>query len=81
MLAPFPMYGSETMIWKKKGCTDEKIRGFLGIRGMDRVPNARIRELCGVKKDLDESIDEGVLRWFGHVERMEREIGLPRESM
>ena len=38
---------------------------------MDRVSNARIRELCGVKKGLGERIDEGVLRWFGHVERME----------
>ena len=40
---------------------------------MDRVPNARIRELSGVKKGLDERIDEGVLGWFGHVERMERD--------
>ena len=31
----------------------------------------RIRELCGVRKGLDEKIDEGVLRWFGNVERME----------
>ena len=75
------------MLWKEKersrmrAVQMDSIRGLLGIRGMDRVPNARIRELCGVKKDLDESIDEGVLRWFGHVERMEREIGLPRESM
>ena len=45
---------------------------FIGIRTMDRVPNARIRELCGVKKELlDERIDECALRWFGHVERME----------
>ena len=34
------------------------------------VPNARIRELCEVKNGVDERIDEGVLRWFGHVERM-----------
>ena len=40
---------------------------------MDRVPNARIRELCGVKKGLDERTDEGVLRWFGHVKRMEKD--------
>ena len=33
----------------------------------------RIRELCGVRKGLDERIEEGVLRWFGHVERMERD--------
>ena len=39
---------------------------------MDRVPNARVKELCGVKKGLDERIEESVLRWFGHVERMER---------
>ena len=33
---------------------------------MDRIPNARIMELCRVKKGLDERIDEGlegVLRW------------------
>ena len=26
-----------------------------------------------MKKGLDERIDEGVLQWFGHVERMERD--------
>ena len=40
---------------------------------MDRVSNARIREIYGVRKDLDERIDEDVLRWFGHVEKMERD--------
>ena len=47
----------------------EKLRGSLVIRRMDRVLNAWIRELCRMKKGLDESIDEGVLRWFGQVER------------
>ena len=37
----------------------------MGIRRMDKVPNAWIRELCEV---VDESIDESVLQWFGHVE-------------
>ena len=50
----------------------DNLRGLLGIRRMDRVPNPQIRELCGVKKGLDERIAEGVLRWFGHVE-MERD--------
>ena len=49
----------------------DSLRGLLDIRRMDRVPNTRIRELCGVMKGLDERIDEGVLRWFVHVERME----------
>ena len=49
----------------------DNLRGLLGIRRMYRVPNAWIRELCGVKKGLDERIDQGVLQWFGHVERTE----------
>ena len=49
----------------------DSLRGLLGIRGMDRDPNARIRELCGVKKGVDERInDEGVLLWFGPAKRM-----------
>ena len=52
-------------------------RGMLGIRRMDRVPNARVRrELCGVRKGLDERIDEVVLRWRGW-----RGIESPREFM
>ena len=35
---------------------------------MDRIPNARIRELFRVKNSLYERIDEGVFRRFGHVE-------------
>ena len=50
----------------------DSLRGLLGIRRVDRFPNARTRELCRVKKGLNEMIDEGVLRWFTHVERMGR---------
>ena len=42
-------------------------RGLLGIKRMDRAPNAQIRELYGVRKGLDERIDEIVLQLFGHV--------------
>ena len=45
-------------------------RGFLGFRRIDRVPNPRTRELCGVAKGVDES----VFRWFGHIERMENDM-------
>ena len=40
---------------------------------MDRVQNSRIRELCRVTKRVDERTDEGVLRWFDHMERMEND--------
>ena len=78
------MYSSETMLWKEeersriRAVQMDNLRGLLGIRMVNRVPNARTRELCGVKKGLDERIDEGVLRcsamWRGW-----RMIG--RESM
>ena len=61
-------YGSETMIWREK--ERSMIRGVLGIRRMDKVLDARIRQFSRVTKCADEKIDEGVLRWFGHVERM-----------
>ena len=72
-------YGNETMIWKEKersriwAVQMDNLRGLLGIRRMDTVPNAQIRQLYGVKKSVDEKIDEGVLRWFGHVARMEND--------
>ena len=67
------------MLWKEKeksrfrAVQMDNLRGLLDIRRMDRVPNAWIRELCGVKKGLDKRIDEGILQWFGHVERIERD--------
>ena len=42
--------------------------GLLGIRWMYKFRNALIRELWGVKKVVDERINEGVPQWFGHVE-------------
>ena len=40
---------------------------------MDRVLSVLIGELFGVMKGVDERIEEGVLRWFGHVERMDND--------
>ena len=33
-----------------------------------------LRGLCGVKKGLDERIDEGVFRWFGHVQKIKIDL-------
>ena len=69
------MYGSETMIWREKersrvrAVQMNNLRGLLGIRRMDKDPNAHIWELYGVMKELDKRIVEGILRWFGHVDR------------
>ena len=47
----------------------DSLIGLLRSRRMGRVPNVWIRELCGVAKGEDES----VLRWFGHMEKMEND--------
>ena len=39
----------------------DNLGGLLGIRKMDEVPNARIIELCGVMKGVDERMDVGIL--------------------
>ena len=77
LLVPVLTYGSETMIWREKERSGiravqmNNLKGLLGIRRMDKVPNARIKPLCGVTKGVDKKID-GVLRWFGHREDGER---------
>ena len=57
LLVPVLMYSSETMLWKEeisriRAVQVDNLRGLLGIRRMDKVPNARIRELCGVTKGV-----------------------------
>ena len=79
LLVPVVTCGSETRIWREKERSRiravhvENHRGLLGIKGMNKVLNARIRQLCGVTKGVDEKIED-VLPWFGHVERMENDI-------
>ena len=77
---PVLTYGSEPVIWREKERSRigdvqmDNLRGPLGIRRMDKFLSARIRQMCGVIKGVDEKVDEGVLRCFGHVERMENDM-------
>ena len=38
---------------------------------MDRVRNEEVRRSSGIEMELASSADQRVLRWFGHVERMD----------
>ena len=67
---PALMYGSETMLWKKeisrvRAVRLDNLRGLLGIRMMDIIPNAWIRELCGVRKGLGQGFPTGGSRSLG----------------
>ena len=38
---------------------------------MDRVRNEEVRWRAGIERELVSRADQRVLRWFGHVERMD----------
>ena len=38
---------------------------------MDRVRNEEVRRRAGIERELVSRADQRVLRWFGHVERMD----------
>ena len=38
---------------------------------MDRVRNEDVRMRAGIERELASRADQRVLRWFGHVERMD----------
>ena len=41
------------------------------MRNIKRVRNEEIRRICRKKVSVGERMDQNVLRWLGHVERME----------
>ena len=49
------------------------LRKMCGVTVMDRIRNDVIRGEVGVMRDLVGRVENCVLRWFGHVERMDGE--------
>ena len=49
------------------------LRSMTGESQLDRVRNEVVRARTGVRRELAVRVDMNVLRWFGHVERMDNE--------
>ena len=49
----------------------EYLRNSVGVSQMDRVRNEEVRGRAGIERELASRADQGVLRWFGHVKRMD----------
>ena len=49
------------------------LRSMTGVSQLDGVRNEVVRARTGVRRDLAARVDMNVLRWFGHVERMDNE--------
>ena len=48
------------------------LRSLVGVSRMNRVRNEEVRRRAGVERELASRADQRVLRWFGHVERMDQ---------
>ncbi len=79
VVLPTVLYGAET--WNM-GAAERKrlnvmemrgLRSMCGVTRMDRMRNEEVRRRTGFVKELAERAEQGMLRWFGHVERMEEE--------
>ena len=56
------------------------LRSLVGVSRMDRFGNEEVRRRAGMERKLESRADQRVLRWFGHVERMD-EYRMARRMM
>ena len=47
------------------------VRSLEGVSRMDRFRNEEVRRRAGIERELGSREDQGVLRWFGHVETID----------
>ena len=47
------------------------LRSLVGVPRMDTVSNKEVRRIAGIERELASREDQKVLRWFGHVEKMD----------
>ena len=47
------------------------LRSLVGVSRMDRVRNEEVHRRAGIEMELASTEDQRVLRWFGHVERID----------
>ncbi|WP_147453090.1 hypothetical protein [Xanthobacter tagetidis] len=79
VIVPTVLYGSET--WGLREAERRKLnvfemkylRNMVGVKHRDRVRNEEVRRRKVERRELAERVDGRVLRWFGHMERMNDE--------
>ena len=79
IVEPSLLYGSETWVTNKserkkmEAVEMDCLRSICGVRRLDMVTNAEVRRRSGKEVSVGAKMDQSVLRWFGHVERMDEE--------
>ena len=70
-------YGTEA--WSMGSAERRKVKVFemkwlrrsVGVSWMDRVRNEEVRRRASIEREFASKMDQRVLRWFGHMERMD----------
>ena len=47
------------------------LRSLVGVSRMDKVRHEEVRRRAGIEKKLASRADQRVLRWFGHMDRID----------
>ena len=77
IIVPTALYGAEA--WGMRSAERRKVnvlemkslRTLVGVSRMDRVRNEEVRMRAGIETELESRAGQRVLRWFGHVGRMD----------
>ena len=77
LIVPTTLYGAEA--WGMRSAERRKVnvlemkylRSMVGVSQMDRVRNEEVHRRARIEIELVSRADQRVLRWFGHVERMD----------
>ena len=77
VIVPTALYGAEA--WGMRSAERRKVnvlemkclRRLVGVSRMDRVRNEEVHRRAGIERELASRTDQRVLRWFGHVERID----------
>ena len=77
VIVPTALYGAEA--WGMRSAERRNVsvlamkclRSLVGVSRVDRVRNEEMRRRAGIEMELENRVDQRVLSWFGHVERMD----------
>ena len=77
VIVPTALYGAEA--WGMGSAERRKVnvlemkclRSLVGVSRMDGVRNEEVSRRAGIEMELTSRADQRVLRWFGHVGRMD----------
>ena len=77
IIVPTALYGAE--VWGMRSAERRKVnvlemkclRSLVGVSRLDRVRNEEVHRRAGIERESESRADQRVLRWFGHVERMD----------